>query len=133
MANTRQRLALLTQITAVMPALLAAADTAVILGLGGLEVMDGGMTIGALVAFQSLAISFITPFHRLVELGGRVQEIDGDLARLDDVMACQRDQPFRRRADDSTSRCRPDLTSSGSMAGSRSRTSRSVTAGSIRR
>ena len=99
-ANTRQRLSLLTQITAVMPTFLAAAGTAAILGLGGLTVMDGGMTIGALVAFQSLAISFNTPIQRLVEIGGRVQEINADLARLDDVMAYERDRPFRKRDDD---------------------------------
>ena len=94
-ANTKQRLSLLTQITAVMPAFLAAAGTVAILGLGGLTVMDGGMTIGALVAFQSLAVSFNTPIQRLVEIGGRVQEINADLARLDDVMAYERDRPFR--------------------------------------
>ena len=50
-----------------MPAFLAAAGTIAILGLGGLTVMDGGMTIGALVALQSLAISFNTPIQRMVE------------------------------------------------------------------
>jgi NHLM bacteriocin system ABC transporter peptidase/ATP-binding protein len=98
-ANTEQRLSLVTQITAVVPTFLAAASTAAILGLGGLTVMEGGMTIGALVAFQSLVVSFNTPIQRLVEVGGRVQEINADLARLDDVMAYERDHPFRNEVD----------------------------------
>jgi NHLM bacteriocin system ABC transporter peptidase/ATP-binding protein len=98
-ANTEQRLSLLTQVTAVVPTLLAATNTAAILGLGGLTVMDGGMTIGALVAFQSLVASFNAPIQRMVEVGGRVQEINADLTRLDDVMAYERDKPFRNDVD----------------------------------
>ena len=110
-ANTKQRLSLLTQITAVMPAFLAATGTAAILGLGGLTVMDGGMTIGVLVAFQSLAISFNTPIQRLVEIGGRVQEINADLARLDDVMAIRAGLAVPQARRRPTSRRRPDFAS----------------------
>jgi len=93
--NTEQRLSLLTEMTAVVPIFLAAVNMTVILGLGGLTVIEGGMTLGALVAFQGLAVSFNFPIQRLVAVGGRVQEISADLARLDDVYAYREDWPFR--------------------------------------
>jgi len=44
------------------------------------------MSIGMLVAFQTLALSFMTPVTQLVGLGGALQEVAGSLSRLDDVL-----------------------------------------------
>src|SRR3546814_20855709 len=52
--NAQQQLATTTTMLNVVPPLLAALTTAAILGVGGLRVMDGALTVGALVAFQSL-------------------------------------------------------------------------------
>lgn len=69
-----------------LPKFLTAANGAVLLGMGGLRVMDGEMTIGTLVAFQALVASFIVPVNALVALGGKIQSFQGDMGRLDDVM-----------------------------------------------
>jgi len=45
------------------------------------------MSIGMLVAFQSLATSFLQPVNNLVALGASVQDLEGDLSRLDDVLS----------------------------------------------
>jgi ABC-type bacteriocin/lantibiotic exporter with double-glycine peptidase domain len=58
---------------------------AAILGVGGLRVMEGALTLGGLVAFQSLMASFSGPITSLVQLAGSVQTIGGGLVRLDDV------------------------------------------------
>lgn len=71
----------------VVPPLLAALTTVAILGWGGLGVVDGAMSLGTLVAFQLLMSRSSEPIGRFVQLGGSLQEISGDLERLNDVLA----------------------------------------------
>lgn len=69
-----------------IPGLISGLSTAAILGLGAMRVMNGEMTIGMLVAFQSLTASFLAPFNAIVQLGTELQTLQGDMNRLDDVM-----------------------------------------------
>lgn len=69
-----------------VPTVLAALTTVAILWIGGLRVMDGVLTIGALMAFQALASSFMGPVAQLVGLGATVQMLEADMNRLDDVL-----------------------------------------------
>jgi NHLM bacteriocin system ABC transporter peptidase/ATP-binding protein len=84
--NSQQRLGLVAQSMAVLPILLSGFSTAAILTIGGLRVMEGSMTIGMLVAFQALMASFLAPVTQLVSLGGTLDDVEGDLSRLDDVL-----------------------------------------------
>ncbi|MEM1202144.1 MAG: NHLP family bacteriocin export ABC transporter peptidase/permease/ATPase subunit [Acidobacteriota bacterium] len=84
--NIRQRLELYTQFLNAVPPFLTALTTALILGLGSQRVIDGTLTLGALVAFQALMMSFIAPVGAMVSLGGKLQTVEGDMARLDDVL-----------------------------------------------
>lgn len=84
--NSEQRLEVSTRFLAVMPTLLSGLMIVIILGVGGYRVMHGSLTIGMLVAFQSLMISFSAPLANLVGLGANLQNIEGDLERLDDVL-----------------------------------------------
>jgi NHLM bacteriocin system ABC transporter peptidase/ATP-binding protein len=86
LVNSTQKMALSSLTLGILPMLLTALSTALVLGLGGLRVMDGYLTIGMLVAFQSLVASFIQPVNSLVNLGGKIQEVLGDMNRLDDVL-----------------------------------------------
>ena len=92
-SNAQQELGLYSQVLAIVPPLLMALNTAVVLGLGALRVMDGEMTMGMLVAFQALTASFIAPVNQLVGLGGTLQEVEGDLGRLDDVLRASPERP----------------------------------------
>ena len=85
-SNTEQRLEVATRLISALPGLLNALITVAILGLGGAQVISGAMTVGMLVAFQSLMISFTTPVGNLMALAGKYQAAKGDMARLDDVM-----------------------------------------------
>lgn len=83
--NLEQKLGLYSAFSEVFPPLFAALTTATILGLGGLRVIDGALTIGGLVAFQSLMASFSGPIANLVQFAGSFLTIKGDLTRLEDV------------------------------------------------
>ena len=79
-----------------MPLLLLGVNSALVIGIGGVRVIDGHLSIGMLVAFQSLTMSFIEPVNSLVGLGQRVQEAEGDMNRLDDVLRYPTD-PWAQR------------------------------------
>jgi NHLM bacteriocin system ABC transporter peptidase/ATP-binding protein len=83
--NTQQRLGLYAVVLDTFPPFFTALTTAVILGIGGMRVIDGALTIGGLVAFQSLMASFAGPINTLVQLAGWFQAIKADLMRLEDV------------------------------------------------
>jgi NHLM bacteriocin system ABC transporter peptidase/ATP-binding protein len=85
----------------VLPPLLAALGNAAVLGVGSLRVMRGAMSIGDLVAFQTLAASFSEPIGRLVALGAKLPEIKADLARVSDAMAYPADPRSETRIDPS--------------------------------
>jgi len=84
--NSEQELGLSTQLLTITPPLLSALTTALVLTLGSLRIIQGDLTTGALVAFQSLMFSFTEPVNRLINLGGVLQEAEGDMYRLDDVL-----------------------------------------------
>lgn len=89
-----QRLAASSAALATVPMMLSMASTALVLGLGGLRVIDGTLTIGMLVAFQSLLASFTRPINDLVRLGDVIQRLTGDMKRLDDVANYKVDRVF---------------------------------------
>ncbi len=77
-----------------LPVLLNALTTAAILVIGGQEVMNGTMTIGSLVAFQSLAVSFSAPLLTLTGMVTSFQEIRSYTDRIEDVVRHPVDQRF---------------------------------------
>jgi NHLM bacteriocin system ABC transporter peptidase/ATP-binding protein len=85
-ANAQHQLALQTTLLAAVPPLLLALSTALLLGMGGLRVMDGDLSMGMLIAFQALMMAFLAPVNSLVNMGSTLQEVRGDMNRLDDVL-----------------------------------------------
>jgi len=79
-------LGLSNQTFSVLPTLLSAFSSMLVLVIGGLRVMDGHLSIGMLVAFQGLMQSFLAPVNSLVSFGSSLQELEGNLVRLDDVL-----------------------------------------------
>ena len=84
--NTTQDLAVLGQLSMAVPRFVQTASAAVVLALGGLKVMNGELTIGMLVAYQTLVGSFTGPLSALVQFWSTLQELQADMNRLDDVL-----------------------------------------------
>jgi NHLM bacteriocin system ABC transporter peptidase/ATP-binding protein len=95
--NSEQAMARVGLVMGSLPALLTVLNGLLILGVGGMRVIDGHLSIGMLVAFQSLAASFTGPVQSLVGLGKKMLEVQGDMNRLDDVMQ-YREDPWLNRA-----------------------------------
>ncbi len=85
--TSSQELGLWSALLDRVPPLLTSLNHISVLGFGGILVMRGYLTVGDLLAFQALLSGFTQPINSLVGLGGQLQEIEGDLARLDDVLA----------------------------------------------
>lgn len=90
--NSEQDLGVSTQFLTVFPTFLTGINNAVVLALGGFFILEGQMTIGMLVAFQSLMTSFMSPVTEILGLGAQLQEVEGEMNRLDDVLKHPIDQ-----------------------------------------
>ena len=93
--NAQQQLSASTQLISVIPPFLSSLNTVAILAVGGLRVMEGYLSMGMLIAFQSLMSSFMQPVNQMVNLGGTLQETQADMDRLDDVMRYNVDPRFQ--------------------------------------
>lgn len=90
--NSEQELGVSSQFLMAFPTFLTGINNAIVLALGGLLILEGKMTIGMLVAFQSLMASFMTPVTEILGLGAQLQEVEGEMNRLDDVLKYPIDQ-----------------------------------------
>ena len=96
--NAEQELGATSVYLEMLPTLLTGLTVAVILGIGGLRVIEGSLTLGGLVAFQSLMASFAEPITALVNQVGSFQVIKGGLERLEDVYNYPREERVRNAA-----------------------------------
>ena len=92
--NALQELHRWSTLVTPLPSLLTMLAALLVLGLGGAKVMNGEMTMGALIAFQTLMMSFMTPVNQMVCLADRFQEAVADMNRLDDVFHYEQDHQF---------------------------------------
>ena len=82
-----------SQLLGTVPVLLSGLSVIVVLGVGAVQVMGsaGALTIGMLVAFQSLMAGFLGPIEQLAWFGRSLQEVEGELRRLEEVTAAPPD------------------------------------------
>ncbi len=95
--NAQQKLALQTQILNALPTLLTTLTTTSVLIVGGFRVIEGSITIGMLVAFQSLVSTFLKPINQLINFASTIQELEASLERLDDVLYHPIDEEIEAR------------------------------------
>ncbi|RVU33961.1 NHLP family bacteriocin export ABC transporter peptidase/permease/ATPase subunit [Hwanghaeella grinnelliae] len=85
-SNASQKLAMDSRMFSIFPTLSSSIVSTLTMVLGGLEVMNGNMTIGTLMAFNLLMAQFLGPISAVLNLAVQMQEIRGTVVRLEDVL-----------------------------------------------
>ncbi len=89
--NAEQELGVASRLLGAIPPILVALANIAVLVLGSIQIINGELSVGMLVAFQGLMLGFTGPVRQLVNLGSRLQEAEADVNRLDDVLGYQID------------------------------------------
>lgn len=83
--NSYQRLLSADVILAVVPSLLSGLTAVLIISLGAWRIIEGTLTLGLLVALQTLSRSFFRPMVDLAKLNQTLQEFRVNLDRVNDA------------------------------------------------
>ena len=94
--TARQRFSELGHASAAMPGLFMMLGGAAVIGLGGMRVVAGEMTLGTLMGLHLVAGSFLRPVGRFVQFADLLQTLDADLQRLGDVFDAAEDPALAR-------------------------------------
>ncbi|MBF0311240.1 MAG: NHLP family bacteriocin export ABC transporter peptidase/permease/ATPase subunit [Magnetococcales bacterium] len=84
-ANAQLRLTLDSRTFSILPTFTNSVVSTLTLLIGGFKVMNGEMTFGTLMAFNALMGMFLGPINGLLGLGIQIQQIRGNIIRLEDV------------------------------------------------
>ncbi|MBK5969998.1 MULTISPECIES: NHLP family bacteriocin export ABC transporter peptidase/permease/ATPase subunit [Thiorhodovibrio] len=113
MINSQQSLGVSSRLLSAAPSLLNQGLTSLVLGLGGLLIIDGNLTVGALIAFQSMMSHVTGPVSHLIGFTGTLQTARGELLRINDVLDYPSDpllaEGERSLRSDGPSRAQPDI------------------------
>jgi len=74
-----------------LPLILAGINSGLIMTVGGFSIMEGVMTAGVYMAFNTLIAKFQEPVQKLLALGSVLQSTEMQMQRLDDVRRYQID------------------------------------------
>lgn len=102
--SAEQDLGKLTEYMSAIPVVINTLITATILLMGGSKVIDGQMTVGMLVAYQTLAAFFVRPLQTIVTFGAELQALEADMNRLDDVLRYPQDVMYTQEAKEDDSK-----------------------------
>ncbi|MGI9311735.1 MAG: ATP-binding cassette domain-containing protein, partial [bacterium] len=91
----RQRFSELGYVIAALPTVFLIVSNAVVLGLGGWQVMSGAMTVGMMMAFYVMSVNFLAPIGHFVQLADLFQTLEADLQRLDDLLDTPEDKSLQ--------------------------------------
>lgn len=81
-----QKLAKINTSNSVLPSVISAIQGILILTVGAIRVMDGHLSIGMLIAFQTVMSGFQGPVNTFLGLSKDLLSTNADMQRIDDVM-----------------------------------------------
>jgi len=82
------------EILKAVPEVISEAARILVLMAGGVQVINGKMTPGMLLAFNSLLMSFNAPVNKLVGFIQRIQTLKSDMNRVEDIQKYEQDAKF---------------------------------------
>lgn len=92
--RNEQELGVFKQYISAIPGLTNQVTNVLILIIGGLDVINGNMTIGMLIAFNTLMGSFLNPVNNLVGFAEKIQDLKAHMRRLNDIQNYEFDDKF---------------------------------------
>ncbi len=92
--ETENRLAAPGVLLGAVPVVADSLMLAAIIVIGGMQVMNGELSLGSLMAFQSLALFFTAPIRDIINTSGIVQTLGVQIERIDDVLRQEVDRRF---------------------------------------
>jgi len=101
--NAQQELGIPTRVLGTFSTVLTSVAVTSILVVGGFRVMAGSLSIGGLIAYQTLTGEFFQPVNQLVNFAGTLQDLEANLNRLDDVLENPIDPEAQRAIDQDNS------------------------------
>jgi len=96
-ASLEQEMGRYQQMVSAVPGGVDAITDVVLLLVGGIFVIQGKLTMGMLVAFDSLFDSFSAPVDQLVSFVQSIQTLKSNLSRVDDILKYPQDQRYEER------------------------------------
>lgn len=92
--NSQQRFGLMNSLIGLVPQVTQLLITMTLLGVGGLSIISGDLTIGSLIAYRMISGQFTGPFNALLQITGQMQQMQGHIRRVMDVMNYERDTRY---------------------------------------
>jgi NHLM bacteriocin system ABC transporter peptidase/ATP-binding protein len=89
--NTRQELAESVQALLVVPSSMNVAASGLVVVFGAIQLLDGAISLGTLLAFQLLMSSFLMPVTALVGIGAELLVARAQTAMIDDIVDAEPD------------------------------------------
>ena len=100
--NLEQELNKYQQIAGAIPDAAGKVADALFLLVGGILVIRGELTLGMLLAFNSLFDSFSEPVNKLVGVIQKIQKLKADLSRVEDINNYAQDERYQEKAQKNT-------------------------------
>lgn len=69
-----------------IPSVLNMFGSVIVLTYGALQIMQGDITVGTLVAIQTTMIGFTNPILKLLDISGQIQELSGQISKVEDIL-----------------------------------------------
>lgn len=96
-ANHDQEMGRFQQIVGAIPRAVGSIIDTILLLVGGILVIRGQMTMGMLVAFNSLFDSFCEPINQLVTFVQKIQTMKANISRVEDISKYKQDIRFEKK------------------------------------